>query len=310
MLEGRDRIGGRILTKGGMDLGPAWIWPGQPRIAALLDRLGLAAFEQYSTGDMLYEDVTGQVQRVRGRSGMEGALRIAGGLGAVTGALAEALPDGTLRTRHRVRRIETGGATLHLLTDDDAIEAERCVLALPPRLAADLLPDLAPDLLADMRAVPTWMAGHAKAVAVYERPFWQEAGLSGDAFSRRGPMVEVHDASTPDGPGALFGFLGVPPAARQDRSALRTAVLDQFTRLFGPQAAQPVDVHLQDWATEPFTATEADHAPLHAHPRYGPLPDPIPERLLIAGTEMAQMHGGLVEGALEAAEAAAARLTE
>ena len=45
VLEARDRFGGRILGQdvggGAFDLGPAWFWPGQPRIAALIARLGL-----------------------------------------------------------------------------------------------------------------------------------------------------------------------------------------------------------------------------------------------------------------------------
>ncbi|MEM8824704.1 MAG: FAD-dependent oxidoreductase [Pseudomonadota bacterium] len=310
VLEGRDRVGGRILTRDGMDLGPAWIWPGQPRIAALLERLGQAPLEQYGTGDLLHEDAAGTVQRARGHSGMAGALRVPGGLGAVTDALAAQLPSDIVRLGCRVERVEVTDRATRLETSQGRLETERCVLALPPRLAADLLPGLDADVLTPMRAVPTWMAGHAKAVATYDHPFWREAGLSGDAFSRRGPMVELHDASATDGPAALFGFLGVPPSARQDRPKLEAAILDQFTRLFGPDAAQPTTLHLQDWAFDRFTATAADHQPLYAHPQYRPLPDPVPGRILIAGTEMAQTHGGLVEGALEAAEAAFARLTE
>ncbi|MEM8850412.1 MAG: FAD-dependent oxidoreductase [Pseudomonadota bacterium] len=310
VLEGRDRIGGRVLTRDGLDLGPAWIWPGQPRIEALLNQLDLTPFEQFSTGDLLHEDAAGQVQRFRGRSGMEGALRVPGGLGAVATALADRLPPDTVRTGCHVQRIETGSDMLRLDTSTGPIETERCVLTLPPRIAAGLLPDLAADTLAALRAIPTWMAGHAKAVATYDQPFWRDAGLSGDAFSRRGPMVEMHDASTPNGAAALFGFIGVPPAARRKGDALQAAILKQFAHLFGPGAERPNALYLQDWAFDPFTATAADQAPLHAHPQYGPLPDPVPGRLLIAGTEMAQMHGGLVEGALEAAEAAFDRLTE
>lgn len=312
VLEGRDRPGGRILSVDGLDLGPAWIWPGQPRIAALLDRLGLIPFEQYSHGHLLVEGPDGTVQRGRGPGGMEGALRVPGGLAAVTDALAATLPPGVLRTGCRVTGIAAAADGVRLDTSDGPLDAGCVVLALPPRLAADLpAPDLIDDAArAALSAVPTWMAGHAKAVAAYDRPFWRDAGLSGDAFSRRGPMVEMHDASAPGGPAALFGFLGVPPAARRDRAALDGAIRAQLARLFGPDAAEPRALHVRDWALDEFTATAADHDPPPGHPRYGPLPDPIPGRLLLAGTEMAPTHGGLVEGALEAAEAAFARLPD
>ena len=46
-----------------------------------------------------------------------------------------------------------------------------------------------------------------KSVVVYAEPFWRTRGWSGFAVSQLGPLVEIHDASPPDGGlGALFGF--------------------------------------------------------------------------------------------------------
>ena len=58
--------------------------------------------------------------------------------------------------------------------------------------------------------------------------------------------------------------------------------------------------------TEPFTATEADHANGNAHPDYRPiaLPAPWGKRITLAGAELAPEFGGYLEGALAAAEAA------
>ncbi|MFS0906790.1 hypothetical protein AB3N02_27595 [Priestia aryabhattai] len=58
------------------------------------------------------------------------------------------------------------------------------------------------------------MAGQAKAVAIYDRPFWRELGLSGFVSSWVGPLQEIHDASPDVGSGALFGFLGIPARMR------------------------------------------------------------------------------------------------
>jgi monoamine oxidase len=151
------------------------------------------------------------------------------------------------------------------------------------------------------------MAGQAKAVVVYSTPFWREDGLSGDAQSRYGPMVEIHDASPArGGPYALFGFIGLPPQGRRDEGRLRKSICAQLERLFGPAAATPLELYVKDWAIDPYTSTELDKAPLYAHPTYR-MPPALTDiwggRLFFAGTEVAPEFGGYLEGALAAAEA-------
>lgn len=315
LLEGRGRFGGRIETQivagQACDLGPAWVWPGQPLVAALLRDLGLRVFEQYASGALSYEDETGTVQRGRGFASMEGSWRVMGGLGALTDALVADLPAEALHLNCPVTELHQTEAGLRALGGDDQIfTADQVVLALPPRIAAELRfdPPLGAAALSALSAVPSWMAGQAKTLALYDSPFWRSEGLSGDAMSRMGPMVEIHDASPADGAaGALFGFIGVTPAARRDEATLKQQICAQLGRLFGPRAAAPDHLILRDWAAEPFTATAADHAPLAAHPVYG-LPAALRDlwqgRLILSGTETAAQSGGYIEGALEAAAAA------
>ncbi|MEL7026368.1 MAG: FAD-dependent oxidoreductase, partial [Pseudomonadota bacterium] len=311
--------GGRIKTErlddGYFDMGPAWFWPGQPRIENLTARLGLRKFPQHSAGELTYEDEMGRVQRGLGFASMEGSWRMEGGLSGITDALQELLPDARKEVNAQVTALEQSGTVVYAtLRDGRGIEAERIVLALPPRIAAGLSfgPALPAAALQAMTNVPTWMAGQAKAVAVYHQASWREAGLSGDAMSRRGPMVEIHDASPAEGgPFALFGFIGVPPNARADEQALRQAIVAQLVRLFGQDAATPRALFIKDWAFDPLTATPADAAPLYTHPSYG-LPTALEYlwdgQLIFAGTEVAKGYGGYIEGALEAAEAAFSRL--
>lgn len=319
ILEARPQFGGRILTHhlgaGYFDMGPAWFWPGQPRIAALLRQLNLQKFDQFSDGLLSYENEHGQVQRDRGFSSMQGSWRVAGGLSAVTNALAAEIPD------HR-KRLDAAVAKLTLdkdricatLANGDDIHGDQVVLALPPRVAAliGFAPALPRSVLQEMQRIPTWMAGQAKAVAVYDTPFWRDSGLSGDAMSRKGPMVEIHDASPAEGgPYGLFGFIGVPHEGRTHKSQLMDHIKAQLIRLFGPQAANPIQIYIKDWAVDRHTATEADKAPLYAHPSYG-LPQAMTgvwhQNLHFAGTEVAPTFGGYIEGALEAAENALYRL--
>lgn len=83
LIEARDRlVGGWIevsrADEGAVDLGLLWFWPGQPRIAELIDTLGLGAFAQFSKGDQLYEDQEGSIRQsvgfacMKGHSGLRG----------------------------------------------------------------------------------------------------------------------------------------------------------------------------------------------------------------------------------------------
>ncbi|WP_171115180.1 NAD(P)/FAD-dependent oxidoreductase [Ruegeria sp. HKCCA5463] len=320
VVEARSRLGGRILTEvqgnAHLDMGPAWFWPGQPRIAALTDRLGLHQFDQFSSGALSFEDEQGRVERGRGLSSMEGSYRLVGGLSALTDALSARLPDGTIHLSTQITVLAcTEGGVRVTTQSGQHILANRVVLAVPPRIAAELIyePALPDGTLSAMRHIATWMAGQAKAVAVYDTPFWREDGLSGDAMSRHGPMAEIHDASPASGgPFALFGFIGIPAQARRDEGDVRQQVLAQLGRLFGRKAISPSALLLKDWAFDRFTATNLDLQPVYAHPQYG-MPKAMrriwEDRIIFSGTETAAQFGGYLEGALEAAENTAALLS-
>jgi monoamine oxidase len=323
LVEARSRLGGRMHIEkiGGraFDLGPAWFWAGQPRMASLAKAHAIKVFEQYAEGDLTYEDESGQVQRGRGFSSMQGSMRLDGGFGALINAMAKSLPSQFISLNTAITSLEQTGETIVAKTGKSAIHATHIVLAVPPRIAAKLInfnPPLPLAALTALQNVPTWMAGQAKAIAVYDSPFWRDHGLSGDASSRRGPMVEIHDASPMPNEdetllGALFGFIGVPPQRRKDEDGLRDAILAQFERLFGPKAANPKSLIIKDWAFDHYTATDLDLAPLYAHPDYG-VPHAMKnlwdDRLIFASTETASRFGGYAEGALEAAELAFRKL--
>lgn len=313
LLEARERFGGRILSKGdanaAYDLGPAWFWPGQLRMESLIKELGLQSFEQYSNGELLFENEIGHVQRGRGFSSMEGSCRLDGGFGELISAITRKLPEDRLHLSRQVIRVQKQNDRIEVTCQSgENVSANNVIFALPPRLAANLTfaPALPEASISALHGTPTWMAGQAKAVAVYQYPFWRENGLSGDAMSRRGPLVEIHDASSANGGfPALFGFVGVPAIQRQNETWLRHEIIDQLVRLFGPEAKETKQLFLKDWAFDTFTATAIDHHPVYSHPQYGrpkTLHGLWKNRILFAGTEMAPRFGGYLEGALEAAE--------
>lgn len=328
LVEARERSGGRMLTLENeidgigntlVDIGPSWIWPGQPRVEKLLQRFGIDTFEQYSSGLLVYEDEAGQVRRDLDYATMAGSLRIRGGIARLARALAERLPVERLWYRHRVTRVEQHRQGYRIDLDHDGqhlqLQAARVVLAIPPRVVLrdiTFQPALDEAVSRDLASIPTWMAAHAKLFALYPTPFWRDLGLSGDAISRQGPLMEIHDASPPDAAyGALFGFVGVAAGSPLRQPArLAEAACAQLERLFGAAAASPADVQIKDWSADPYTATPQDQLSTN-HPSYG-MPASLArlagQGLLFASTEMAHGFGGFIEGALEAAENALAGL--
>lgn len=316
LVEARKRFGGRILSKTSktgarFDLGPAWFWPEQPRILKLLDELGIDYFNQYSTGNLVFQDRANTIRRDIDMATMEGSYRIKNGVQSIIDALVERIPPQCLQLGARVLSVEKTDKGIKATLPNGKIEANKVVICLPPRLAAHSIqftPNLPSKLAADLSRVPTWMAAHAKFIAVYDRPFWREMGLSGDAISHIGPMGELHDAS-PNGSkseGAIFGFLGIPAEARKgQRENIIQACKDQMVTLFGEKAANPTDVFYEDWSEEAFTATLADKTSPQSHPHYHSLPvqdTNWKDHLIISSTETAPQFGGFLEGALEAAE--------
>jgi len=310
LFEARDRFGGRIETvrtgQAAFDLGPSWYWPGQPRITALINDLGLSSFDQFGAGDAVFEEANGTRRRLPGLASMVGAFRLDGGMGRLVAGLAARLPADRLHAKATVRDVDPGGRIT--LEDGRVCLARDVVLAVPPRLVSrrKLAPQLSPRATQDLARIPTWMAGQAKLVAAYDRPFWRALGLSGDAISHIGPLAEIHDASGPSGSSAaLFGFVGVPAAHREGRNAdVIKAATEQLARLFGEEAGQPNTVMLRDWAVDRFAADPSDKIPQRHHPTYG-VPDSFAAeaggRLHLAGTENDVAMGGLMEGALSAA---------
>lgn len=321
LLEARERIGGRVLshTVGGaaFDCGPSWIWPGQPNVAALVDYFSLQVYDQICDGDLIHQLPDGSIRHDPILKPMQGSWRIDGGIAKLTDALRNELPAEVVSCGDAVVSATASEHSIELMTAAEIVlVGQRVALALPLRLADRIAmsPSLDAATHQSLRSTPTWMAGQAKFFAVYDRPFWRDAGLSGDAFSRTGPLAEIHDASNRvGGPYALMGFFGLDASCRQTLGAceLIDAAKLQLAELFGESAAAPLAVHIADWSAETYTATEDDQISPDHHPTYGvdvPIDAPWRGRLDYIVSETAVENGGLVEGALHQGLAYAARV--
>jgi len=324
LLEARDALGGRIVScpdapasraTARFDLGATWFWPTlQPQLAQLVRDLGLANLEQYDEGDRLMEySPTQSPSRVPSYGHQPVAMRLRGGMGALIDALRDRLDATRLITGQRVRTLRVADDGLVLESKDAhgrmaTWRAEHALLAVPPRLAensTEFTPSLPTELSRSWRATPTWMAPHAKYVAIYDTPFWRDQGLSGQAYSAHGPLGEIHDVSTTDGAAALFGFFNVGTDARRrvTDDVLKAHCRAQLVRLFGPQAASPIAEFIKDWAKDVYTATPADlhDAGVHAEsPRSAATSGPWYGRLTGIASEWSVPFSGYVAGAIDA----------
>ena len=285
LLEARDRIGGRILSpehKGYCsDLGPSWYWPAiHPKMAHLIQALGLKGYRQFEEGAGRFQGPDGGVRTVTGYPMEPLSWRLEGGMMALVTRLLADIPENSVRLNHPVCNIEKRPAGV--LVSVGELEKEpwarfssnRVILALPPRLlAATILfePELPHNLTQAMLKIGTWMAGQAKFFVLYKEPFWRQTGLSGQGFSQRGPLGEIHDGSNNgQGPYGLTGFVGIPAVQRIHQQILTEAILSQLEMIYGSQATRPTAFFFKDWARERFTATRFDQPPMYEHPLYHP----------------------------------------
>ncbi|HEK9103673.1 TPA: FAD-dependent oxidoreductase [Bacillus pseudomycoides] len=328
VIEARDRIGGRVLSTsdpnrpdlGKFDLGPTWFWPQyESHIANLVKELNLETFEQYKKGEILLErfQIKPPERCILKENSDEKWVRLIGGVQSLIDALAETIPSEIVDLETRVKKIqlnEAGDITVEAELSDGKrkkIHADAVILALPPRLVAhhiEFSPSLPQNLISDIVKKPTWMAGQAKVVAVYDRPFWRELGLSGYVLSAVGPLEEIYDASPNKGSGALFGFFGMPPEARKKmgQDKILKLVIDQLIKLFGSEAKNVKAILYKDWSSDAETAVEEDFSPLKNYQSYGqpPVGGVWEKKIIFAGTETNSQHSGHLEGALQSAERA------
>jgi len=254
VLEARRRIGGRLRSRrtagdGLVDLGATWVWPTEPRVTALMEELGVSTFPHDEEGTTVYETPR-ELYRHPALFAGRPPLRVVGGTSTLAEGLSRQLAEGTVRLKAPVTAViheEAGWFRIETKAGDEFL-ARHVVLALPPALAVAHIrfePSLPADLARLAASTPVWMGNVIKTVVVYDRRFWKEGGFSGAAMSQLGPLQEIHDLSGPGGePATLFGFsngqLGAP-------APTEAAVLQQLERLFGAEAARPLEVIVQDW---------------------------------------------------------------
>lgn len=234
--------------------------------------------------------------------------RLVGGSHALATGLAEALGE-RIELERPVSRISQDADGVVV----DGLRARRVVVAVPPTLAGRITYEAPLPAPRDQLCQRMPMGSVIKTMAVYDKPFWRERGLSGQATSLPGPGQVVFDNTPSSGAvGVLLAFLEGNEArdlSVVSESERRTAVLGTLERLFGPEAGKPVDWVEHDWTSDPWSrGAYAGVLGPGAWTAHGPaLRNPV-GRIHWAGTETATRWAGYFDGAIQSGERAAAEV--
>jgi monoamine oxidase len=239
-------------------------------------------------------------------------FRFEGGSQRIATELAKRLGK-RVKLKRPVRRIDqdAGGVTVHC--DHLTVTAKRTIVTAPPAMAARILYDPPLRIERDQLSQDLRQGNLCKVAAVYDRPFWRDAGLNGTAVSLNGPVNVAYDDSPPDSsPGVLFGFIGGDEARGwygKPAAQRRAEALGSFANYFGEAARAPLTYHETLWPAERWhrggPVGVAGPGTLLAH---GHTLREVHGRIHWAGTESSTFWAGYMDGAVRSGQRAAAEV--
>ncbi len=239
--------------------------------------------------------------------------RFIGGSQVIPNAMAKELGKRVV-LRSPVRKIRQTKTGVKVTSDRMIVNAKHVIVAVPPTLAGriDYAPNLPQNRDALMQRVP--QGSLLKATAVYDKPFWRDKGLTGQALSTETFISATFDDSPEDGsPGVVFGFIGGDKARgfkKLSREEQKATALAEFDRFFeSKEAGNAKRFFLTSWTDEKWTRG----CPVGIYPpgvmvAYGDqIRQPV-GRIHWAGTETSAYWNGYMDGAVRSGERAAAEV--
>ncbi len=239
--------------------------------------------------------------------------RVVGGMQQVSERLAARLGD-DVHLNAPVRTLRWGDDGVVAVADGGIeVRARQALVAVPPPLYSRIsyeppLPRRQHQLHQHLS-----MGFVIKVHAVYDRPFWRGAGLSGTAFSPYELVHEAYDNSMHGSEqGTLVGFVSDQHA--DDVFALsaeerRERVLDSLAHYYGDEARRPVVYYESDWGTEEWTrGAYAASFDLGGLVRYGADQRAAVGPLRFASSDLAGHGYQHVDGAVRMGREAAAEI--
>ncbi|MDZ5076854.1 NAD(P)/FAD-dependent oxidoreductase [Nesterenkonia sp. HG001] len=184
--------------------------------------------------------------------------RVVGGMQGVSQAMADQLEPGTVHLESPVRTIawdEPHGATVW--SDRVTVRARQVIVAVPPNLYSRISFEPALPRLQHQMHQHQSMGLVIKVHAVYDRPFWREAGLSGTGFGAAEVCQEVYDNTNHEDPrGTLVAFVSDEKADEMfalPEEQRRRRILQSLAHYLGDEALEPVVYYESDFGSEEWT---------------------------------------------------------
>jgi monoamine oxidase len=209
-----------------------------------------------------------------------------------------------------VRKIVQNSRRARVYSDKRSYPCRQVIVAVPPALAGRIIYRPRVSSLRDQLTQRVPQGTLIKFDAVYDRAFWRDKGLTGQAVSLQGPVKVTFDASPPNGrPGVLLGFIGGHEARvwqRRSASDRRAAALDCFARYFGEEARSPKQTVEVNWSQEIWSGgcPVALFGPNTLYDFGQALREPH-GRIHWAGTETSNYWNGYMDGAVRSGQRAA-----
>lgn len=314
VLEGRDRIGGRILTSDDVDLGATWFQNHHETLSNLIDELGIPKFHQYNAGKSIFiYSSMAPAQYFENDPNTPSAYRIGGGSSALINKLAT-YHSNQINLNEKVGSIDYSGEFIKVNTSSASYEASKIVIAMPPQMTTGITmhPALPAPLQDAMTNTHTWMSNAIKVGIRYATPFWREKKLSGTIIGHVSPVIELYDHSNiEDNSYSLMGFMneGLREDSQHDR---KERILSYLEKHFGPEVRNYISYQDKDWSMDPYTSCEKLKS-IYISPRYGnPIfqQDHFNGRIILSGAETSPVHGGYMDGAVVSGIKAAKRILD
>lgn len=322
IIEGRDRIGGRIHTIAKddlttMEMGATWLGKKHDALIGLLTELSIEIIEQEMGTTAVYEAIsTSPPQIVQLPPNNDPTYRIKKGSSELIDVLKSKLSSDTnILINELVQSIFFNEQDVIVKTNTQQFTCAKVISTLPPNLLANTInitPALPEDMLELMTSTHTWMGESIKIGLHYNTAFWKERNLSGTIVSNVGPIPEMYDHSNDEKKQyALKGFLNGNYFSLTKDQRLQK-VLGQLKKYYGEQVEELIHYEEKVWSQDSLTYVSYNqHVLPHQHNGHIKYRNSsFNDRFYIGGSETASEYPGYMDGAIRSAQFISQQLSE